>query len=382
MKIRSITIGTNFSYPIKESKIVKTAQFLSRARKIFEEQGLKVQTVRLATQPWQEYLGTLPRNKIVNVIKNIEDCCLNNGIDFVSIGTVQRVDFIDIIPRIVQATSGVSTSVTIGDSNQGIGYPAITKTARVILQISKKTTRDYGNFRFAAISNCPPDTPFFPAGYHRGRTCFSIALECSDLVARAFSKARDVCRAERNLNIVLEHEFKKIEKIAKKIGRTEKVLFKGIDVSPAPSLKKKESLAFAFEKLSPGKFGGPGTLAIAGMVTRVLQSLKIKKCGYSGLMLPILEDYGLAQRFSQGFLDIDKILAYSSVCGTGLDCVPLPGNISEDKIRAILLDVATLSLKLNKPLSARLFPIPGKKAGEMTDFKSPYLVDSRILPIR
>jgi hypothetical protein len=52
-----------------------------------------------------------------------------------------------------------------------------------------------------------------------------------------------------------------------------------------------------------------------------------------------------------------------------------------DKIEAILLDVASLAIKLDKPLSARLFPIPGKKAGEMTEFDSPYLVDCPVLSV-
>jgi len=146
--------------------------------------------------------------------------------------------------------------------------------------------------------------------------------------------------------------------------------------------KKNQSIACAFEKLNLGKFGAPGTLAIAGMITKVLQSIDVRKCGYSGLMLPILEDFGLAARCSEGFLGLDAILAYSAVCGTGLDCIPLPGNISEDKIYAILLDMTTLSIKLNKPLSARLLPVPNKNAGAITHFESPYLVNCRIVEVK
>jgi len=160
------------------------------------------------------------------------------------------------------------------------------------------------------------------------------------------------------------------------------VILKGIDVSEAPSLQENESIAFAYEKLNLGKFGTPGTLAISGVITKVLKSLDVKKCGYSGLMLPILEDVGLAARCREGFFGIDDILLYSAVCGTGLDCIPLPGDISEEKIYAILLDMATLSIKLDKPLSARLFPIPNKNAGEIAHFESPYLVDCHILQVK
>ncbi len=65
-----------------------------------------------------------------------------------------------------------------------------------------------------------------------------------------------------------------------------------------------------------------------------------------------------------------------AVCGTGLDTIPLPGDTSAEAIAHLLLDVATLAWRLNKPLSARLFPVPGKRAGESTAFSSPYLTNT------
>jgi len=45
-------------------------------------------------------------------------------------------------------------------------------------------------------------------------------------------------------------------------------------------------------------------------------------------------------------------------------------------------DVAALPLKyFNKALSARLFPIPGKGAGEKVEFENPYLTPSIIMNI-
>jgi uncharacterized protein (UPF0210 family) len=95
-------------------------------------------------------------------------------------------------------------------------------------------------------------------------------------------------------------------------------------------------------------------------------------------MLPVMEDTVLARRWADGTIGIDQLLAYSAICGTGLDAVPLAGDTSEETIAAIYLDVATLALRLNKPLSARLMPIPGKGAGDNTAFTSPYLVNTRI----
>ena len=98
-------------------------------------------------------------------------------------------------------------------------------------------------------------------------------------------------------------------------------------------------------------------------------------------MLPVLEDYGLAKRNAEGAYNLGNLLLYSSVCGTGLDTIPLPGDITEKKLFALLLDIASLSIALDKPLSARLMPIPGKRIGEMTQYQFEYFANSRIMKI-
>jgi hypothetical protein len=122
-------------------------------------------------------------------------------------------------------------------------------------------------------------------------------------------------------------------------------------------------------------------MTAAAIVTRAVQSLPIKRVGYSGLMVPILEDNILAKRYAEGTFNIDSLLAYSAVCAGGLDTVPLPGDVSEDRIARILGDVATLAFKWQKPLAARLLPVAGKKAGDRTGFDSPSMVNTTIQPI-
>jgi len=38
-------------------------------------------------------------------------------------------------------------------------------------------------------------------------------------------------------------------------------------------------------------------------------------------------------------------------------------------------------LRLNKPLTARLMPVPGKKAGDATEFNFDYFVNSRVMAL-
>src|SRR5258706_13678844 len=94
-----------------------------------------------------------------------------------------------------------------------------------------------------------------------------------------------------------------------------------------------------------GRFGTSGTLTAAATITSALRDITVKKVGYNGLMMPVLEDTRLAQLWSEGALTKDPLLAYSAVCGTGLDTIPLPGDIATEQLARIIRDVATLSAK-------------------------------------
>jgi uncharacterized protein (UPF0210 family) len=47
----------------------------------------------------------------------------------------------------------------------------------------------------------------------------------------------------------------------------------------------------------------------------------------------------------------------------------------------VLLDLAALAQRLDKPLAARLMPIPGKQAGEPTGFDFAFFANSRIMSL-
>ncbi|EJK74222.1 hypothetical protein THAOC_04112 [Thalassiosira oceanica] len=167
------------------------------------------------------------------------------------------------------------------------------------------------------------------------------------------------------------------------------VKFFGIDTSWNPSLDEGGSVAAALEALEEvrGAFGGTGSLAAAAAVTRAIQSVPgIASTGYSGLMLPVLEDRRLAELANSGGdagegLSIQQLLCISSVCGVGIDTVPVPGDVSVDRLSSLILDVAALAGRWNKPLSCRVFPVPGGKAGDLTTFDSPYMCNSRVFEV-
>ena len=98
-------------------------------------------------------------------------------------------------------------------------------------------------------------------------------------------------------------------------------------------------------------------------------------------MLPVLEDRVLAKRGIEERYGISELLLYSSVCGSGLDVVPLAGDTSVSELAATIGDVASLARRYQKALSARLFPVPGKKVGEIVNFNNPYQTSSKIMAL-
>jgi hypothetical protein len=246
--------------------------------------------------------------------------------------------------------------------------------------LAANTERSRGNFRFSAIALVPPLTPFYPGSYHSGQGHqFAIGLQSANVVESSFRGARDRESASRHLREALGLQAATIEALARNVGRETGWTYVGMDVSPAPL--GEVSIGEAIESLAKTAVGTSGTLTAASLITQALKAIPVQQAGYSGLMLPVLEDERLAQRWGQGTLSLDALLSYSAVCGTGLDVVPLPGEVTEADLTRIIGDVASLAVKWHKPLSARLLPVAGKKAGDHTDFADPLLVDTVIRPL-
>lgn len=190
------------------------------------------------------------------------------------------------------------------------------------------------------------------------------------------NSGHDLAAASARLKTAFAREAGPVDAIARRISKSTGWEYLGLDPTPAPL--KDISIGAAIESFTGVPFGSSGTLSAAFIITDAVKSVSVKQVGYRGLMLPVMEDARIAQRWSEGRLSLDSLLAYSSVCGTGLDTIPLPGDVTEEQLARIIGDMATLAFKWKKPLTARLQPVKGAKAGEMSDFSSPYLVNSKL----
>jgi uncharacterized protein len=382
-RIRTLTAGTPIT-GFADTHAVETAlDFLASAKRRFEEAGYVVQTTRIALNPL--LLGgsaaaradALPKLVALDALAAAHGALISAGPVFSSGDTDKTIG--DWAQQLARATKVLSFSGSVASADLGLHRDAVAMAAQVISALAGTGGGGIANFRFAAAACIPAGTPFFPVAYHEGPPSLAVGLETPNLVRQAFTAAKDPAEASERLRMLLDGELSPIEKLARTLADQGKRHYLGIDTSPAPGLDS--SIGQALETLTGQPFGSASTLQACAAVTAAIKSVAVMTCGYSGLMLPILEDPVLAERVSEGRVKISDLLLYSTVCGTGLDVVPVPGDASPQDLARVIGDVATLAVRLKKPLSARLFPVPGKKAGEHVEFTDPLLCSSKVMSL-
>jgi len=382
-RVRTITAGITPTGLSDTASLVRAIQFLADAKKEFIRQGYAVQTLRVSTANLCGWLGSHSLDEALEYLEGWDRIARRNGV-IISIGQVlapdkEQAGIGDWAIRLVRRTKTISFSLPISSHELGIHMHSIKAAAEIIRSLS---TVDNGeaNFRFTAGANCPANIPFFPVAFHEGGPSFAIGLESANLVTEAFAHS-DVSTARAVMKELFEKNLRPVQALGEKLAAGSGWKYDGIDVSTAPGLDA--SIGKAVETYTHRAFGDPGTLGACALITDVLKGLDIKKCGYSGLMLPVIEDPVLAKRAEEGRYTVEELLLFSSVSGTGLDVVPIPGDTPDSVIQGLLTDVAALSLKYTaKALSARLFLIPGKKAGDRVSFVNPALTGTVVMPVR
>jgi len=369
-RIRTITAFVRIQPSQSRSQIEQTVEMLRQAKAVFEKRGYEVQTIRITTQPFPQYVGVRSTTEALDLFKDLDNLSKKDSF-LLNIGPLTPTDLADAtkleLLNLVLASTKVNASLVVADDG-GVRWTAVRAAGRVIKYLEDHSPNGANNFDFAAVAMVPPHTPFFPASNHDGAGHqFSIGWEAGAFVSDVVAGANGDMQVAKELLVrEFEREARAVDTIATQVESESGWKYMGLDPTPAPITDS--SIAAAVETLSQAKFGAMGTLSAAAVITEAVHSISVKRVGFSGLMLPVLEDPVLAERWSEGTVDLDSLLAYSAVCGTGLDTIPLPGDISQQQLEKIIGDMASLAFKWRKPLTARLIPAPGKKAGDRTDF--------------
>jgi uncharacterized protein (UPF0210 family) len=389
--IRAITLSLGVPHPLGAVTLTQVAAFLRGAQARVEAEGHTVQTTRVAARPILQDLESYTTAELSSYARELNSLCEAEGLAFVSLGPApaHQPDFplerLATLTDVLAPNPALNATVQTAYGGDAPRDAATLAAARIMVRLAQDGAGET-NFRFAVLAMCDPGGPFFPQAYARGRDwSVSIGLQAASVVGEALAcVAPDVGMMAREAAVraALAAHARPVVELFRGLVEEAGYSYGGIDLSPAPM--GADSIAAAMERAGLGEFGGSGTLALAAAITagvKMAASDVGPAIGYNGLMLPVLEDEVLGQRVAQKNISATALLAYSAVCGTGLDTIPLPGATEPETVARLLNDVSTLAWRLRKPLSARLFLAPGVAAGEMTRFSSPYLTNTRVMSL-
>ncbi|MEK7682425.1 MAG: DUF711 family protein, partial [Chloroflexota bacterium] len=384
MKIRAITGFLDPGWPLEPARIESIAGCLTAIRRALTEAGYEIQTLRLATPPPLQIDRPVPPRDRPALARQLEAECFLHGIDYANIGPAlpEEPNGFAAVPDVLAAAESVFCSGLYASPAVGLSLSAARACAQAIQSASTVSPDGFANLRFAGLANVPPGSPFFPAAYHDGGPpAVALATEAADLAVESLQGATSLANIRRELVGKIETHATALAHAAEPIATQRNLRFLGIDFSLAPFPEPDRSLGTALEALGAPAVGLSGTTAAAAFLADCLDQAHFPRTGFCGLMLPVLEDSILAMRAAEGQLDLTDLLLVSTVCGAGLDTIPLPGDTSAESIAALLIDLGALALRHNKPLTARLMPIPGKSAGDEIHFDFPYFADSRVMAL-
>lgn len=400
-KVRTITtfLCLNADRSSWKQEISKASSFCVDLSKEFQAQGYCVQSIRIVTNPFGEYLNTTNLDGARVDLAYLSDLLKDSDQSGIrirfAIGEARTVAEIQMLPELIEEFGdlcNVCVNVELDDFGV-LNNSLIQVSAKAVKKISSITPRGEGNFNFTVNFNCDPLIPYFPASYHSSElgNRFVIGLQTPDLlveVLKGFNQTTDSC--DHNLlfkgyyqvmSKALQHHISQINTIIDQSKIDMPFVFSGFDSSAAPS-KDCASMAEVYQQMGVEYFGASGTVEASALLTKVFKSVEgVDLVGFSGLMLALTEDTGLAQGTVENNFDIRSLLTYSAVCGIGLDTVPIPGDTPIDKIAALMRDTGTMAYRLNKPLTVRVFPVPGLNPGEMTAFESDDLCNCAVLAV-
>jgi len=385
MNIRSITTFYDPALSGLTTPLDNLALFAHAAKSAVQRIGFPVQSLRLATSPFSAWAKSLTADAMAALAVKYQGLACERGFNYLSLGPADAIspDSYLAIPAILAATDSVFVTGLMTLPGGKVSLPAVRACGQVIEQASRISPDGFANLRFAALGNVPPGSPFLPSAYHTaGETpAVALAVESADLALAVFQQATSLESARRELLQQLEEHAIQLQNAMAEPCQRFGVRFLGVDYSLAPYPSDTCSSGAALETLGLARLGLSGTLAAAAFLADTLDRGTWPRSGFNGLMLPVLEDSTLAARAAEGSLTVRDLVMVSSVCGTGLDTIPLPGDSTAGQLAAILLDIAVLSQRLDKPLTARLMPIPGMIAGDETNFKFEFFANSRVMAL-
>ena len=406
MEIRAISFFTQL--PIHPSlqqmreHLAPLSLQAAQVKELFTDAGFAVQNLRLATQPLEQLL---PRGatsqQLTTFAQQFEQAASEAGFNHMALGTlgasITTADesckdnliqqLLMGIPAVIGGTDWVFTSVQLANQAAGFKAELLPLAAQVVLDNVPVKEDGFGNLRYCMVANMQAFSPFFPAAWHDGSspTAFSVAIESADKVVdllEAIDETEQRWLAGPDLIACFNAIGAELDGLGGKAAECTNLEYRGIDMTPSPYPSVRRSFGRIVELLTNDTFGGPGTIAAIALIKQSLDAAEFQRAGYCAVMLLPLEDAVLAEAAkAEGGYDIATLLACAAVGATGLDVIPVSGNIPKKKIEGLMRDIAQLAITLNKSLTVRLLPVPELQAGELTKFNFDYFASTHVFDL-
>lgn len=389
--IRSITIGVPLEARPPSELLEGLSRFRGVVRQATVRRGLAPRTMRLTLAPptfdAEEHPGRL--RSLVESTHGLADAagarwtCLPLDLS----ATRGRDALLEEAQALVVRDERLFLNLIVADSRT-IHIDAAAAAARFVLKVGRRSANGIDNFRVGLSAACPAGLPFFPFSRHEGNAmAFSIAMETApvalDLAQLARSEGWSLTAFQDRLIEAFARDMAVIDALGRELEAASGVDYRGLDGSLAPFPDGSTSIGRLVELLGPSPVGAHGSVFITSLLTEAIKlggaRAGARLVGFNGVMYSVLEDDGLAQANNLRAVSLEKLALLSTVCGCGIDMVPVPGTMFAEDLAGLVLDIATLAVRLRKPLGVRVLPIPNKVVNEYTELNLDFLCDSRLM---
>ncbi len=393
INIRSITYSIDIDKIFNDNYLKQLKHNLKLIKNSYKKENYLIRTVRFNIVV-QKFNKVPDHFSYIKKISNLSEICNELNIRWFNMSfdlsneSGKNIKSICNIGYLILKKFNNSFVNFIVANNNNINPKAILACSNTVLKVSKLSHNGFDNFRMGISLNPSNNTPFFPFSYSLDDNKFSIATETSSIIENELKIINNLSFDDKRKEIIssIGNQLLDIDKIGNNLSDDIKADYVGQDISLAPYPDENVSVISIIKLFGVDNIGSNGSLFITSFLTDLLKEIilryKIKSCGFNGVMYSMLEDKELCDANNKKLLSLDSLIMYSSLCGCGIDMVPVPGNILEEEISSIILDVAALSIKLNKPLGVRLLPIPNSESNEFTEFDMDFLANTRIMNIK
>lgn len=394
MKIRSITYTLDLNKVGNLEYDKKVQQQIEIIRKEFDEGNVEIRTVRFNTyllELKEDFFFEDYAQKLIKVRHLALSCDVrwfNLPLDIWGCPKAVFQANCKTILRLIREFRELFVNIQI-PSHVSKDMSKTKALVELMRDISKISSNGYDSFRFGISCNPIVNTPFFPYSFGNSDNGFSIALESVNPILNSIKSFKSDNRVFSNADLLdsikedLIQHFCVLDAIIDKTSL--KRFFTGFDASLAPFPDENISVLDVLEEFGLEEFGSYGTVYVTESLTRMLRAALLESgvisTGFNGVMYSLLEDKRLCASNDNDRFDINSLMLYSTVCGCGLDMIPIPGEFIVEEIASLILDVSSLAVKHDKPLGIRLLPIPFKWYGDRTEFNMDFLADTKLMSL-